>query len=230
MTVGIYCLKFTGTDKVYIGQSNNIENRRLKEHLNSFKNETASKKLLQAYKEHGTPSLEILHKCNDKDLNSLEDHYIEKLNAVDNGFNTYYSHNQAPVLYGEDNGFSKYTNEQVISVFKLLVNNVGKSLKDISSTTKVSIDTVRKISCLNEHTWLSSMFPEEYKVLAGLKGTRKTAEGRGIVYPPIKDTNGVIYTNIKNMREFAKEHGLDTSNLCNVLKGKRKSHKGWKLV
>ena len=45
MTIGIYRLVFKDTDKCYIGQSVHIE-KRFKDHLNSFKTETATTKLM----------------------------------------------------------------------------------------------------------------------------------------------------------------------------------------
>lgn len=36
MTTGIYCLRFKGTDKVYVGQSNNIIYR-FNQHIRSLK-------------------------------------------------------------------------------------------------------------------------------------------------------------------------------------------------
>lgn len=49
------------------------------------------------------------------------------------------------------------------------------------------------------------------------------------VRPPLISPDGVVYDQIKNLNEFAKEHGLDSSGLCKVYKGKLKSVHGWKL-
>lgn len=41
--------------------------------------------------------------------------------------------------------------------------------------------------------------------------------------------DGQIFTRIECLRVFAKEHGLEASNLHHLLMGKIKSHKGWKI-
>ena len=49
------------------------------------------------------------------------------------------------------------------------------------------------------------------------------------VKAPLISPDGVVYDQIKNLNEFAKEHGLDSSSLYKVYKGKLKSVRGWKL-
>lgn len=44
----------------------------------------------------------------------------------------------------------------------------------------------------------------------------------------IKSPSGEIY-NSSNVAEFSRNHNLNPSCLCNVINGKRKSHKGWTL-
>jgi group I intron endonuclease len=42
--------------------------------------------------------------------------------------------------------------------------------------------------------------------------------------------DGIIYTKIEGVVAFAKKHNLKHGHLSNVLSGKRKSHRGWRLV
>jgi group I intron endonuclease len=49
------------------------------------------------------------------------------------------------------------------------------------------------------------------------------------VKAPLISPDGVVYDQIKNLNEFAKEHGLDSSSLYKIYKGKLKSVHGWKL-
>ena len=44
------------------------------------------------------------------------------------------------------------------------------------------------------------------------------------------DTCGNIYTEIINMSQFCRIHELDSAHLVNLIKGKLKTHKGWKLI
>lgn len=64
MTCGIYLLRFTGLDKVYIGQSLNIE-QRYRKHLQFLRNQDtkANYRMKAAYLLYGAPQLEILCEC-----------------------------------------------------------------------------------------------------------------------------------------------------------------------
>lgn len=41
---------------------------------------------------------------------------------------------------------------------------------------------------------------------------------------------GIIYNKIDGIKEFALQNGLSPNHLCELLSGKRKSHKGWKVI
>lgn len=230
MTIGIYLLRFTGTDKVYVGQSLRIEERFTK-HKNRLKNGLANHKLLEAYNQFGLPSLEIILECNENDdLDILENEAIQIFNSVENGFNiNTKASGGGSGLQGELHGNSKYNPNTIKTVFKKLLLNIP--FKIISESTGVEISTIRDISKGKSHKWLAKIYPEEYELLNSLKYTRtyNSAEHKGIIYPEIKDYAGNIYF-VKNVSSFAKEHGLNKSHLCGVLNGKRKTHKGWHLV
>lgn len=236
MTIGIYLLRFTGTDKVYVGQSVNIE-KRFKQHLNSLKTEASNSKLLEAYKNFGSPNIEILCDCTIEELNTVEKEAIEIFNAVEHGFNIYEDANSAPNKKGADSGNSKYSKEQIIDTFNYLVDCPEKTFEEIQELTSVSSSVIGKISCLSLHTWLQEYFPDKYLRLRTLVHNRRkpgivsdklSAKTRGIVYPRIKDPKGLIHY-IDNATKFAKEYGLAANHLIEVLNGIRKSHKGWKL-
>lgn len=234
MTCGIYLLRFGGTDKVYVGQAVNIEKRYI-EHIYSFKSNNASEKLLQAFKTYGTPLLDILIEVDRLELDKAENEAIEIYNSVKNGFNTMSKAGGGDSsAYGETASQSKYSNENYIHVFKLLVHSPELTFTDISVVTGVSVPTIRLIASLNTHKWLKELFPEDYQILEQQKGNRKvfqsSVEGKGIKYPPIKDPEGNIFSSIPNITAFANSNRLDPSALIRVLKGKAKTHKGWKLA
>lgn len=170
MTIGIYKLNFSNTDKVYIGQSLNIEGR-LRAHTSLLRNNKHCMKLQKAYQEFGMPSLEVICECREDELDELENLGIELWDAVNNGFNFNHYANEAPVKYGEDSGNSKYSNEQIIDVFYLLIDN-NFSQRDISIITGVSRAVVNSISSLARHTWLKAKFPKEYLILEALLSNR----------------------------------------------------------
>lgn len=232
MTCGIYLLSFKDTSKVYIGQSLHIEDRFAK-HINKLLSNSHSVKMIAAYKEFGLPELEILEECVEEKLNELENYHIKLWNAVDNGFNSLYHAEDVPIIHlcGEDHGMSKYSNEQIKEVFFLLVEKPELIGTDIEKITKVSLGMIRMVASCSNHLWLKKEFPIEYAKLEKLMGTRvkHSAKDRGIAYPLIKDLQGNTY-NVENTGQFARDHNLDQGNLYNVLRGVRKSHKGWTLA
>lgn len=229
MTVGIYKLSFRGTDKVYIGQSKNLE-ARYKQHIYSFHMKVSPKKLQEAYNTYGEPDFEILSECNSWELDEQENETIEIWNSANTGFNTMASSGYSSTLFGESCGNSKYLNEQVIEVFKLLVEHPNLTQIDIHEITGVSKAVINGISCGDTHLWLAKFYPEMYKIFLELREVRRknrrTAKSRGIVYSNIKDPLGAIYT-VESLRGFCREHGLNHGPLGEVLRGRLKHHKGW---
>lgn len=237
MTCGIYRLKFENTDMCYIGQSVNIE-RRFNQHISNMKNTAATHKLNNAYRNYGTPVLEVLVTCQISELDNIEDNYIEQYNSVDNGFNIYKSSNEAPTFdntYGYGN--TKYSKTQITEVFDYLVDT-NITFIDIEKLTGVKSSTVSNISLLYSHTWLKEAYPERYSILASKKGNRDSysvisdklsAKAKGITYPAIRSPEGEVFM-IDNAYKFAKERNLSPNHFQEVLNKHRKSHKGWKLA
>lgn len=236
MTCGIYKLLFTGTYKVYIGQSVNIE-KRFKEHCNNLKSNHSNNKLHDAYLLYGLPYLEVLSECTIEELDTQEDECIDIYNSVNNGFNIHYTSNQAPSYTGYGYGNSKYSKDSIINVFMLLVNT-NKAYTTIESMTGIPSATICNISLGKSHVWLKEEYPIEYDALINTSISRDSytivsnklsAEAKGIIYPKIKSPEGTIYT-ITNAYKFAKSNGLAPNHFQEVLNKHRKSHKGWKLV
>jgi len=232
MSCGIYALKFKGTDKVYIGQSVNIEYR-YKKHIQSLKRNSSNYKLQNAYNEYGIPKLDILVEINKEDLNSYENETIQIYNSVINGFNiAEYADIHSE---GDKNPASKYSNEQIYKVFNLLLD-LSYRYKDIELLTNVSISTIRHIANGEAHTWLKDKYPDNYKILESYKGSLRqqatnSSYQKGITYPNIVSPSGQEYS-ITNVSAFAREHNLDPSSLRKVLTKTPKylTHKGWKLA
>lgn len=232
MTCGIYLLKFSGTDQVYIGQSVNIEYR-YKKHIQALKRGTANYKLQKEYSYRGIPILEVLLECSADELNGNENEAIQIYDSVSNGFNiAEFADIHAE---GEKNPASKYSEQKIEEVFHLLLD-LDNRYKDIEEKTGVSLSTVRHIANLESHTWLAIKYPEKYELLKSYKGLARqqatnSAASRGIEYPSIVSPSGIEYT-VTNVTAFARVHNLDPSSLTKVLNRRPKynSHKGWKLL
>jgi len=231
MLCGIYILKFTGTNKVYVGQSVDI-NRRFAVHLRKLKNGSANYKLQAAYETLGTPVLEVLCECDRSELNATEEEAFEIYDSINNGYNI--ATKPDIHLEGPENGGAKYTKNEIEEVFELLLD-VNNRYIDIHYITGVSVATIRHISNGESHSWLKNAYPDKYATLEDLKGLKRqsagnSAQSRGIVYPPIISPEGKEYI-VTHIANFAKEHGLDPSSLSKVLKRRPSyaSHKGWHL-
>jgi hypothetical protein len=226
MTTGIYILRFNSTDKVYIGQSLDIEDRFIK-HKSAFNRSAAAPKLQQAFDTYGMPILDILLECSIDNLNIAEKEAIEIFDSVKNGFNTL-SESGNPIMFGEKSGTARYTNEQYISVLRLLIQkDPTLSKRQIEQITGISIYTIRHIAALESHCWLSELCPKEYMELIRIR--RELPYYSGKHYPDIKSPDGIVYK-ITHITNFAKEHGLLQPKLTEVLKGSRNHHKGWALA
>jgi hypothetical protein len=237
MTSGVY--KLTFGDKVYIGRSSNIEHR-FTAHISDIKLEKSSKKLINAYKEHGLPFLEII--INEPDLakqKELEIEFINKFNSVTEGLNTTYGGED--ILYGELNVNSKHTNLQIYEVLKHLAYSKDMTLLQISENTKVTLPVVRDISAGKSHIWLSIEYPLEYSIMVENKEYRIKRKLLNLTdkhrfksnldnYPKLISPTGQIVEIQGSLSSFANLNNLQIANLSSVLHGKRKSHKGWKLA
>lgn len=230
----IYCINFSNTDKVYIGQTINF-NRRRSVHLNTLKGGYGSKKLQEAFELYGEPSFKILldNINTQEELNTLETEAIEIYDSCNNGFNTHdKSRAGFTACWGDLNGNSKFSNDEIIEFMFLAINNPKLRLKQLADCFEMSFTTADEICRGVKHKWLSSAFPDEHAQLLSLVGTRSkavTAEDRGIVYPPIFSPEGIKYE-VKALREFARKYNLSNASLSKVLHGTQKIHKGWSLT
>ncbi len=234
MTVGIYALVFTDYEPIYVGQSINIE-KRYKAHLYALNNESHSNnKLLNVYKKYGAPELFILEEVHSTSiLDDREIFYINKFNSVNNGLNIC----NAPIgsCRGETHPRAVYSDEQVLQVIKLLgqPKTFHLSFTDIVELTGVKYDSVIAISKGIVGVQHRETIPIEYDSMRNRHNCRilekhnKDEEFNSSI-PKVISPEGVTYT-ITNIEEFCTLHKLDTANLRNVLKGVRKTHKGWAL-
>lgn len=223
MTIGIYKLNFNNTDKIYIGQSKNIENRFIR-HKIAFKRNEAPKKLQEAANIFGLAGYDILLECTTEELDFAEKEAVEIYNSIAKGFNSMPG-GSSPNFCGEDNYSARYSNDKYIKVLEFLIQeNPSLSKREISELLNVSLYTVRHIAALESHGWLKEVEPEKYAKLENLKKNMPYYTGKQ--YSKLKSPEGIEY-NVIHITNFAKEHSLSQPKISEVLNGKRKSHKGW---
>lgn len=226
MITGIYLLRFAN-GAVYIGQSKDV-NRRFTTHCNKLSKGThVNGKMSQAYTKYGKPTLEILIECGMDELDSNEIEAIAIYDSINNGLNIAPAAGDFPVLNGESNGFSKYTDDDLILAVEYLASNLEQPLKVSSKVLDIHYSTIKNISNGTTHKWLAEKLPIEYNKLISFKGKRSinTSSSKGIQYNAISP-EGVEYT-ITNIAQFARQHNLNAGALGEVLRGNARQHKGW---
>lgn len=228
--MGIYKLNFKGTDKVYIGQSKNIESRYIR-HLDSFVSNSASQKMIEAYKLYGTPTLEILCECSERELSSLEYEAIGIFNSATNGFNTQHKYNgQYTTAHGDMAGNSKYSNEIYLDILRLLATTNAK-VDDIADELKVSRNVVAQIKQLVNHTWLKEVSPEYYSAIK-CRYEKYNLQGRSIEYlgkPAILVSPSEEEVTVTSIKDFCSLYDLDPGNISKLISGVNKYTSGWRL-
>ena len=124
--IGIYKITKIENGKSYIGKSNDIE-RRFKEHQTKGKisripvDEAIAKYGINAF------TYEIIEKCSLDQLNEREQYWIKYYNTKENGYNC--NNGGDAATYGENNGRSKLTEQDVIEIRKAYNNHLKQ--KDV---------------------------------------------------------------------------------------------------
>jgi len=161
MTIGIYSLYWEEPDLIYIGQSQNIEQRFII-HLRSMNNKSHfNYKVQDTYNKYGEPQTSILEVCTQSELNNLEIYYIAEftgiLNITEGG--------NSPQGVSARN--SKYSKIQILKVFSLLYKGLH-TVKSIADKLKVPTHTINDIKEGRSHIWLQVCFPEKYLLMRNL--------------------------------------------------------------
>lgn len=226
MTVGIYAIYFTKIDKIYIGQSQNIEQRFIS-HKSLFKAVHYNYKLAEAYLKDNNPEYTILVECKISELNENEISLINEFNSIKYGLN---------ILEGGDAGIPGYcsarcknSREELEHAFQLLTRKDLTKSK-ISELSNVSLDTITNIVSKQRHIWLHEYYPEISKQVIENKYNRfqNAQENRYGTNCILISPEGIEYS-CNNRNKFAKEHNLNSGHLGAVIRKQEKQHKGWIL-
>ena len=231
MTIGIYALWWAEQDLIYVGQSQNIENR-FREHCYKLSRKTHTNYKVQAcYENNGLPELVILEICSTGESNNREIFWTKEFNSIDTGLNIIEA---GKVGFGVNSNASKYTKWQILKVFSTLYRT-NLTYTEIATKLKVSVSLVAEISNQSTHTWLNNQYPIQYLKMASKvrKGFAFTRKSRAI----IEYQDGSRYS-ISNAQNFCKEHPIlkvkntraTAANINRLIRGDLKSYIGFKLV
>ncbi len=225
MTVGIYALHWEEKDLIYVGQSQNI-NRRFSEHKRLMNNRSHTNyKVQNAFNLYGLPELVVLEECNIEQCNELEILWTKEFDSL-NSLNTIEA---GQVGYGTNSNASKYSKLQILLTFRLLYTT-KLSYQDIGRLTNTNKSLASDIFNGASHTWLKDKY--SYLYCKMIVNKRLTNIGKDLKYDksPIIMVSplGIEFTVI-NIRDFCRSNNLINTCLGEVIRGKRKHHKGWKL-
>lgn len=230
MTIGIYLGSPKNTDKVYIGQSNNIE-ARIARHNSAMVRGIHTSKMQKAFDEYGEFDWEILEECTEENLNDRETFYISMFNSTVDGFNTYKDAYETPPTYrGILNGNVK--TEDIPTYKKVLDTTIANPTFSLNKVAEVVGCSCYVVDHLWQggYAWLKDIFPEEYTTVRALSGTRQIG-GKSLVQQG-KDSVEVLSPElvtykVHNIRKFAKEQNIDAGDLTNMINKKTGSVKKW---
>lgn len=87
--IGIYMIKNKTTNKVYIGQSIDINNRWIRHKSELNNNKHTNSHLQHAWNKYGESDFlfEIIKECEEYELNDLEVFYIQQYDSINTGYN-----------------------------------------------------------------------------------------------------------------------------------------------
>ena len=131
--------------------------------------------------------------------------------------------------HGDSSTVRAYPDSLYISIMNNLANTT-KKLNIIALEHNVDQGIVEDISRGATHKYLSISHPEVYSLMLSKKGSRRMGSQSGNAYPSVIDPLGNIYSDITNAKAFALEHNLHQGHFGELLRGKAKSHVGWKLL
>lgn len=134
----IYIIRNTVNDKVYIGQTIHSINFRMNQHM--LKADTGNQKLYKAMRELGKCNfyIELITEVDNKQLDSMENHYINKYNSINNGYNS--------VLNGEYQ-YKIYNIELIDKMLDNIISDYieGMSFTNLSIKYDISMNTLYKL-------------------------------------------------------------------------------------
>lgn len=146
--IGIYKWTNLINNKVYIGQSINIQARKA-EHIKLSKDMTYSTNIAKALRKYGVENFifEIIEECDRNSLDSREKYWIEHYDSLnkDKGYNML-EVGEIPNSIGSNNPMAKLTEADVLDIRNQIYLNKIDSLTVFNQYSHlISFDTFRKV-------------------------------------------------------------------------------------
>lgn len=255
VSYSIYCISCSKSDKKYIGFTSRSLNDRLDEHFrDSTKKDRPFYKAIQKYGKDSF-SIELLYQSNDLEytLNTMEEFYIQQyknsghiLYNVQSGGRGYKNNpNKKPVcIYDENLNLIRTFNSisECASHFGLKSYRITELCKNArngkSSQYKgfwVAEENVTPVK--KDTSYLASQNQRTAKMKIGVKRpnhtkfmTENNPNKDYIHYNFVHKTGEIFYGTRIDLALAFPNHNINTSELGMMIRGKYKTHRGWKLL
>lgn len=220
--IGIYALYWWNQDLVYVGLSQDLASRGREHILDMKANRHSNYKVQDAFNKFGTPDFILLEYCSISELCDKEIYWTNEFDALNTGLCLV---QPGVVGFGPFSNASKYSKLQILKVFRYLYLTKYTYIK-ISQMTGVHTNTVGDIRSGNSHLWLRDRYPKQYR---SMTSKDRSNNSLSIKAEPtlLIDPYNVVHE-CHNIRDFCRKNSLINTCLGEVIRGTRKSHKGWK--
>jgi hypothetical protein len=222
MKSGVYALYWWNSDLIYVGVSQDIYSRK-EQHLRLLKRGAHyNSKVQQAYNSFGIPEFILLELAGISELSYKEYVWFNEFNVLGlQGLNI-----AEPGIHSEQ--ASKYSKLTILKVFRelyLTTNTFNVISNKFNTTPEFAIN----IFYTKTHLWLQEKYPYQYSIMKS-----KIRKSNSFAHKLRSDSALLISPTYEifechNIKEFARTHNLIPQNLGEVIRGKRLTHKGWKV-
>lgn len=208
----IYCIHSLSTGKKYIGQTIEKMQRRVLRHFRTI-NETKISRAIQKYSKYDFV-YGIVEEIEDRNLlDEREQYWIKYYNSVDNGFNI-----------KEGGKCARGYKQSQSSIEKRRQKLIGKSLSE-DHKKKISKSHIGKV--LSKETVDKMIAYRTGKKLTDSCKEKISLSHSKNIYE-LKNIDGTILI-VRNLAKFCRDNKFSQSYFTRILKGKRKTYKGWTI-
>lgn len=208
----IYCIHSLSTGKKYIGQTVEKMQRRVLRHFRTI-NQTKISRAIQKYGKYDFV-YGIVEEVDDKNLlDDREQYWIKYYDSIDNGFNIKEGGKCARGFKQSESSIEK-RRQKLIG--RPLTEEHKQKLSKAHKGKVLSKETVDKMIAYRTGRKLA----ESCKEKISQSHSKNTYE--------LKNIDGTMLI-IKNLAKFCRENNFSQSYFTRILKGERKTYKGWSI-